>query len=127
MLDGVLIDHSEDFFTNKKIVRTFRLKDFEELSKIGVIHRRSSYEFLYTEPSEFYRYVYLKIRKDIPLNLLDMQFPLLINEQIVPLSQSDVADKLNKNSIRKIQFLPKSSPEISSDTTVIYGAIKVVL
>ena len=127
VLDGLLVDHSEDFFTNRKIVRTYRLKDFEELSKIGVLHPTGSYEFLYTEPSDFYRYAYSKIRKDIPIQLLDMQFPLLIDGQIIPLSQSGVADRLNRNSIKKIEFLPKSSPEISSERNVIYGAIKIVI
>ncbi len=126
VLDGILINPGIDSFTATKIIRNYRLKDFEELTKIGVLHPAKSYEFLYTEPSELYRYAYSKIRKAIPLQLLDMQFPLFIDGQIIPLNKSVMADKLNRDSIREIEFLTKSSPEISGDSTVVYGAIKII-
>lgn len=127
VLDGLLVASDAHHLGDGKIVRTIDLKDSVELAQLGVAHPGNSYKFLYTEPTEFYRYVYLKVRSTIPLQLLDLQFPLLIDGRVVPLSQSGVVDRLDRSAIRKIEFLDKSAPEISRDSTVVFGAIKIIL
>lgn len=127
VLDGLLIAPDNHHFGDGKIVRTVDLQDSVELAQLGVAHPTKSYKILYTEPTEFYRYAYLKVRSAIPLRLLDLQFPLLIDGRVVPLSESGVVDRLDRNAIRKIEFLDKRAPEISGDSTVVFGAIKIIL
>ncbi len=127
VLDGLLVAADNRYMPDGQIVRVQSLKDSAELADLGVAHPAKAYKFLYSEPTEFYRYAYLKVRDTIPLRLLDMQFPLFIDGRVVPLSQSGVADRLNRNAIRKIEFFDKSAPEISGDSTIVFGVIKIML
>ena len=110
-----------------KYTRIIRLKDARRLLDIGVTHPEKSYTFLFTEPSIIYRALYKEIRDDLPLSLVDLQFPLFIDGKIISIEDSKHIDSLNISSIKKVIFLPKNSPEIINIDEVVYGVIKVIL
>jgi hypothetical protein len=125
VLDGIRMKNNNSLPKNIEIVQVLKIKDPDELRRMGVIESNKSFTFYNTESNDIYVEIVEKVKHQIPFTLWGMRFPILINKKLIMSYDFTQLSKIDQKHIEKITFLPKSSPFISTNKSVVYGAIQL--
>ena len=125
VLDGVRMESNKSFPNNIEITQVLRIKDPDALRQMGVIQTDRSFTFYNTESNYIYVGLFEKVKPQVPLALWGMKLPFLLNKKLILSHDFTELSKIDHRRIEKIVFLPKSSPAIKANTSIVYGAIQL--
>lgn len=125
VLDGINVKNKKQIPKHLEIIHTLKIKDSVELKKMKILFYYKSYTFYTSVASHFYEKMHESVREAIPESLRDMKMPLIINGQLVLPKDYSILEKIEYKSIRNIDFIPKNSPLLKNNNSIVYGAISV--